>query len=167
MCVSCSPLQVGIQIHSALVLTTFGERGELQYVILRVFRVLLSKGLCSDETEEVKGDEEGDIDGIKDWALDWRGQLLRRVFLSPGFRCRHRIGRGAWGHGVPVLAHRVYHAALDRWLLWLVAVLCRSVVSLMTPHRSDMVTLLPAVHGMEEMSLVTFDPSHPFTYNTS
>lgn len=46
---------------------------KLQYVTLRVFRVLLSKGLCSDETEETEGDGEGDIDGMKVCALGWHG----------------------------------------------------------------------------------------------
>lgn len=32
---------------------------------VRVFRTLLSKGLCSDETEDGEGEGEGDIDGMK------------------------------------------------------------------------------------------------------
>lgn len=32
---------------------------------MRVFRTLLSKGLCADETEELEGDGDGDIDGMK------------------------------------------------------------------------------------------------------
>lgn len=38
---------------------------KLHYVAVRVFRTLLSKGLCSDETEEGEGEGEGDIDGMK------------------------------------------------------------------------------------------------------
>lgn len=32
---------------------------------MRVFRTLLSKGLCSGETEETEGDGDGNIDGMK------------------------------------------------------------------------------------------------------
>ncbi|CAM9114855.1 unnamed protein product [Choristocarpus tenellus] len=39
--------------------------GKLHYVIVRVFRTLLSKGLCSDETEEGDGEGGGDIQGMK------------------------------------------------------------------------------------------------------
>lgn len=39
--------------------------GKLHYVSVRVFRTLLSKGLCSDETEEGEGEGEGDIEGMK------------------------------------------------------------------------------------------------------
>lgn len=38
---------------------------KLHYVVVRVFRTLLSKGLCSDETEEDDGEGEGDIQGMK------------------------------------------------------------------------------------------------------
>lgn len=46
---------------------------KLQYVILRIFRVLLSNGLCSDETEETEGDGEGDVDGMKMVPLSEQG----------------------------------------------------------------------------------------------
>ena len=38
---------------------------KLLYVTVRVFRTLLSKGLCSDETEDGDGEGDGDIDGMK------------------------------------------------------------------------------------------------------
>ncbi|CAM9757632.1 unnamed protein product, partial [Ectocarpus sp. 13 AM-2016] len=38
---------------------------KLHYVTVRVFRTLLSKGLCSDESEEEEGEGEGGIDGMK------------------------------------------------------------------------------------------------------
>lgn len=38
---------------------------KLHYVTVRVFRTLLSKGLCSDESEEGEGEGDGDIDGMK------------------------------------------------------------------------------------------------------
>lgn len=38
---------------------------KLHYVTVRVFRTLLSKGLCSAETEEGEGEGDGDIDGMK------------------------------------------------------------------------------------------------------
>lgn len=38
---------------------------KLHYVTVRVFRTLLSKGLCSDETEDGEGEGEEDIDGMK------------------------------------------------------------------------------------------------------
>lgn len=48
---------------------------KLHYVAVRVFRTLLSKGLCSDETEEGEGEGEGDIDGMK-----VTGRVLCRVW---------------------------------------------------------------------------------------
>lgn len=42
---------------------------KLLYVTVRVFRTLLSKGLCSDETEDGEGEGEGDIDGMKVWYI--------------------------------------------------------------------------------------------------
>ncbi|CAN0493688.1 unnamed protein product, partial [Scytosiphon promiscuus] len=38
---------------------------KLHYVTVRVFRTLLSKGLCAAETEDDVGDGDGDIDGMK------------------------------------------------------------------------------------------------------
>ncbi|CAN0109706.1 unnamed protein product [Ectocarpus sp. 6 AP-2014] len=38
---------------------------KLHYVTVRVFRTLLSKGLCSDESEKGEGEGDGDIDGMK------------------------------------------------------------------------------------------------------
>ncbi|CAM9377533.1 unnamed protein product, partial [Scytosiphon promiscuus] len=38
---------------------------KLHYVTVRVFRTLLSKGLCAAETEDDAGDGDGDIDGMK------------------------------------------------------------------------------------------------------
>eukprot|EP00903_Cladosiphon_okamuranus_P014927 g13820.t2 len=38
---------------------------KLHYVTVRVFRTLLSKGLCSDETQEGEGEGDGDINGMK------------------------------------------------------------------------------------------------------
>ncbi|CAJ1949588.1 unnamed protein product [Cylindrotheca closterium] len=50
-------LQDSLQFYSA--------NSKLLYVVLRVFRVLVSKGYCSDETaEEEDGDAEGDINGM-------------------------------------------------------------------------------------------------------
>lgn len=38
---------------------------KLHYVTVRVFRTVLSKGLCSDETEDGEGEGDGAIDGMK------------------------------------------------------------------------------------------------------
>ncbi|KAL3924831.1 MAG: hypothetical protein SGILL_000803 [Bacillariaceae sp.] len=40
----------------------YASLAKLNYVLLRVFRVLVSKGYCSDKTSE--GDEEGDVNGM-------------------------------------------------------------------------------------------------------
>lgn len=49
---------------------SFSRQGtaKLHYVTVRVFRTLLSKGLCSDETEEGEGEGDGDINGMKVWC---------------------------------------------------------------------------------------------------
>lgn len=43
----------------------FQGTAKLLYVTVRVFRTLLSKGLCSDETEDGDGEGDGDIDGMR------------------------------------------------------------------------------------------------------
>uniref|UniRef100_A0A7S2K0T1 VWFA domain-containing protein n=1 Tax=Leptocylindrus danicus TaxID=163516 RepID=A0A7S2K0T1_9STRA len=43
----------------------YRSAAKLTYVLLRVFRVLVSKGFCADDVAEGEGDGEGDVSGMK------------------------------------------------------------------------------------------------------
>lgn len=68
---SADAASISIQLFNSIrtrlheTISLYRSSAKLTYVLLRVFRVLVSKGFCADDVEDREGDGEGDVSGMK------------------------------------------------------------------------------------------------------